>query len=648
MAATSGKIDRITLSSGGLAEITRSAQVQGGESVQIPVPLEQVDDMLKSLVVRDPAGAVGGISLEGLSPVEETFRRLPFSPEQMSSLPALAQALQGVPVRATSGGRSIQGAVLGVMTEASAAGERDEAPPVHVLSVMSDDGQIRTLALGSDASLDILDDSLKQKIREAAAVSGRGQTDQVRTLTIALAGEGERAVGLSYVVSAPVWKTAYRLVTGDNGRARLQAWAIIENATGEDWRDVDLTLSSGAPVTLSQQLLKRYWHTRPEVPVVAQAAEPPRPDNETAVPRVRPKMESLRAVQAPRPAPAPSAAGGSAAFMADAAMSQPSRAANEAIAEEGQTSAIYAFPKPVSLAAGQTYSAPFIDTQVDAQRVSVFRPGQGGSHPVAALFLKNDTQASLPPGILTVYDNQEGYVGDAQLLAMPKGESRMASFASDNKVTIRSEATPQEVVSQVTVADGVLKVTQRARLDTTYSITGAADAPRTVIIEHPRRAGWRFSSDALDSSTASSYRLRVALTAGARAEVKAEEEQTRNETFALADAGQDDLLYWSGVAADAGTASSLARLAQLRAGLAQAQASLDRLSGERERSAQNQARIRDNLGSVPAQSELAQRYLSALGKEEDSIAGLDADIAKARAALDSQHKEMAEFIRKMS
>jgi hypothetical protein len=55
---------------------------------------------------------------------------------------------------------------------------------------------------------------------------------------------------LTYVVAAPAWKTAYRAITGEDGEVDLQAWAVIENATGEDWEDVTLTLSSGSPVTL--------------------------------------------------------------------------------------------------------------------------------------------------------------------------------------------------------------------------------------------------------------------------------------------------------------------------------------------------------------------------------------------------------------
>src|SRR3546814_13156081 len=94
---------------------------------------------------------------------------------------------------------------------------------------------------------------MRAKVLHAATVSGQGRNDEVRSIAIALTGTGDRDVGLSYVASAPIWKTAYRLIAGSDGKARLQAWAIIENATGEDWHDVRITLSSGRPVTLSQQ-----------------------------------------------------------------------------------------------------------------------------------------------------------------------------------------------------------------------------------------------------------------------------------------------------------------------------------------------------------------------------------------------------------
>src|SRR5690606_2109676 len=73
VAAQADRITSFTLSSGGLAQIERQIHVSGQDSIKLPVPLEQVDDVLKSLVVRDPGGQATRIVLDGESPVKEAF-----------------------------------------------------------------------------------------------------------------------------------------------------------------------------------------------------------------------------------------------------------------------------------------------------------------------------------------------------------------------------------------------------------------------------------------------------------------------------------------------------------------------------------------------------------------------------------------------
>src|SRR3546814_10199715 len=96
---------------------------------------------------RDPSGSLGSISLDGLSPVEETFRRLPFTSDELGSLPELAQSLQGVRIRASSGGRTVEGLILGVDHDSHEAQSprqaEEEASALPVLSVMQDDGIIQ-------------------------------------------------------------------------------------------------------------------------------------------------------------------------------------------------------------------------------------------------------------------------------------------------------------------------------------------------------------------------------------------------------------------------------------------------------------------------------------------------------------------------
>ena len=634
------RIEAITLSSGGLAEIHRNATVDGSAGLSIDVPLEQVNDILKSLVVRDPVGAIEAVTLDGLSPVEETFRRLPFTPEQMGSLPDLVASLQGVPVHASSGGRTVEGVVLGVGSQP--VGEGNTLRSERILSVMTDKDAIEVLTLGADTVLDIRDEAMREKVREAAEVSGRGRTDDVRSIAIDLTSGDSREVGLSYVVPAPVWKTAYRLITGDKGIARLQAWAVVENATGEDWRDVALTLSSGAPVTLAQRLHQRYRHQRPEVPVATGSAAPSRPDTAKGKTVVASGGgaggSSVRSMLA-----APQAA-----FADEVAMPAPAAPADEARVQEGETTATYRLASPIDLAAGQTLSVPFVDAKVPAERVSVFQPERNETHPVAALFLKNATAASLPPGLITVYDEQDGYVGDAQLAGLPAGESRLVAFAADRKVEIATESKPQDTISQIAIADGTVRATRVSRLVTTYSIKGAADAPRTFIIEHPRREGWRFSSDMLDSTTPAHYRLRVEIAAGGEAEAVAVAERSDTEVFALVDAEAEALFGWSGTALDPETASKLSELAERKQLATEAGRKVSHIERDLERAAQSQARIRDNLAAVPVDSALGHRYVSMLEEEENRIASLAEQQRVAEEKAAKLQGEVAAFIRDLT
>ncbi|NYT67352.1 DUF4139 domain-containing protein [Pusillimonas noertemannii] len=603
LAAQSG--DRITsfvLSSGGLAQIERRVGVEDQPFVQLSVPLEQVDDVLKSLVVHDPGGHATSIVLDGEAPVQEAFSRLPFGPEALSSPAELAAALPGMRVRASSGGRTVQGRVLGVEPA-----REDE--PGALLSVMTPENQVQALRLGADTVLELLDDSLQQRLQAALQASGQRQADTRRSLNIGLAGKGARDVTFSYVVAAPVWKSAYRLSTGEQDQARLQAWAVLENASGQDWDGVKVTLVSGVPVTLSQKLYQRYWHVRPELPVAVGAAEAPRADTSAmmeAADAVMPKaaapaLRSFAAGRAAPPAPAPEA---------------------PSMATEGQTDVRYELPRPITVAAGQTASVPFIDAQVQAERVSVFQADRGGLHPVAAVWLKNTTQGSLPPGILTVYDERGGHLGDAQLPAIPVGESRFLYFAEDGKVEVRAEQHPQERLSELSISQGVLRAQRLLRRESVYTIKGAPDAPRTVIIEQPRRQGWKLESDQLAGETVTHYRLRAEVPAQGTATVRAVASRQEQQTVALADTNEQTLAAWSANAADERSKNELRRLADLRRELSDAQRQEQMLEEQLGEAAENQARVRDNLAAVPPDSALGQRYLAALEKEEDHIGTL--------------------------
>lgn len=635
-AASPGRIRAVTLSSGGLAEVTQVHPVDGDATIGLDARSEQIDDILKSLVVRDPVGTVGALRLDGLDQADETLRTMPFTADDLSGPARLLGKLQGVPIRIQSGGRTLEGRVLGV-SERNAGTESGE---VAILTVLTGTGTLESVSIEDGAAVTIQDSAMAAKIAEAIAAAGTAKVGDAHRVEVDVSGRGQREVRLTYVVAAPVWKTSYRIVDGGGGRANLQAWAIIENALGADWAGVDVTLSSGSPVALLQRLHRRYWRKRPEAPVMVEDVGMPDLDPGTVAPR------SVARLRAPAPAaaplPAPMARMDTRAESAEPSYDAAAATAGAA-ASEGDVAANFTLPHPVDLRAGSTLSVPFIDTEIEAERVALWQPGRG-IHPTAAFRIRNSATATLPAGLITLYDRAAGYLGDARLPATPVGEQRLASFALDRKIAVQAETEPSQALTQITVVDGVARATVIAREVTTYTIKGAPDAARSVIIEHPRREGWTLTASARDSETPTAYRLKVAVPAGGTAETRAVLEHVQIDAYDLVDADEALLVRWAALATDPKLGGKLKTLSQARAEVAAATRTVEEI-GEREAKVQaEQERIRSNLGAVPKDSELARRYLTRMGGQEDELAKLAAARTEAESGLKASRARIRTLI----
>jgi outer membrane protein OmpA-like peptidoglycan-associated protein len=88
--------------------------------------------------------------------------------------------------------------------------------------------------------------------------------DRIVTLGVRLGGSRTHDVLVGYAVPTPTWKAAYRVVLDDDRRALLQGWAVINNASQEDWTGVQLTLATGAPFSLASDLSTPRFVERPD------------------------------------------------------------------------------------------------------------------------------------------------------------------------------------------------------------------------------------------------------------------------------------------------------------------------------------------------------------------------------------------------
>ena len=60
---------------------------------------------------------------------------------------------------------------------------------------------------------------------------------------------GSHKLRLSYVTEAPSWKPSYRVVVGKDGKVDLQGWAIVDNTSGEDWKNVRLGVGASSAMS---------------------------------------------------------------------------------------------------------------------------------------------------------------------------------------------------------------------------------------------------------------------------------------------------------------------------------------------------------------------------------------------------------------
>lgn len=653
-------LKRVLLSTGGVGYFEYEAEVEGDAELPLEVRLDQVNDVLKSIVVYDDQGTIGQISLPGKQPLEQVFRELPFGPQHLTSPVALLNALRGAEVEVT-GAAGARGRLLSVTAEQVQIGDRASTVQRHRLTLQTEAG-LQQVILEDVAALQFRDTALQAQVTQALAAVAENAAQDRRRLTVSLSGEGRRTVRVAYVAETPLWKTAYRLTlprAEDPDEAMLQGWAVVENMSGEDWDNVELTLVSGNPVTLRQALYESYYVDRPEVPVeVMGRVLPGVDDGDMSAPTMamadaaRPESEQMKA-RSSRGIPTQMGGGGVMGTFSAAPMPAEAPAPAQvraAASSEATTQVIFTMPTPVTVASGHSVMVPIANRRVPAERIALYQPQTHETHPLAAVRLTNDGETGLPPGVLTLYEQGAGgasFVGDARLDALPAGEERMVSFALDQKTRIDADKRSDQEVVSGRIVDGVLELTKSARQEGILTIKAPARESRRLVVEYPRPSGWDLVEPAPKDAriTEGMWRLSWDLKAGEERTVRIVLRRPISERVSLASTSPQHIaVYLRMQELSEPVRDALARIRDLMQTVREAETTLNRLTEQREQTIAAQGRIRENLGAVPREGDLYRRYLDKLGEQEDDLERLAADRQAAQTALDAARAELGDYV----
>jgi hypothetical protein len=259
-------VKRVVLYKNGVGYFEHLGSARDNQDVTVSFTSGQLDDVLKSLTVLDlNGGRITGVGYGSTAPVNRQLQGLRLSLGEKPSLAELLGALRGARLEVKSGPTALTGRLLSVDQKTRASG--DTTVETDYLSLLADNGEIRTTELTPACSVRLLDPGLASRLGSFLDIAAAEREPDIRRVTISTEGSGERSIFVSYISETPVWKSTYRIMLSSKAGQSplLQGWAIVDNVVGQDWDKVELSLVAGAPQSFIQALSQPYYTRRPVI-----------------------------------------------------------------------------------------------------------------------------------------------------------------------------------------------------------------------------------------------------------------------------------------------------------------------------------------------------------------------------------------------
>ncbi len=548
-------LDRVVLYRNGVGYFERRGEVDG-DVLRIKVRKDQINDLLKSLTIVDRrTGQAVSVSMP-LDPETWANAALATLAPGNGSLAQVLDLLRGVQVTLSTKRGSIQGRIVMVERieeepDPEARGARSGNGPAfgndHKVTLMHG-ADLRIVRLSKVTNVTLEDGALAMQFhRRLDATAGEGMFQQVE-VAIRLDGDDVHDLVVSYVVEAPMWKPTYRVVLPKDGKgeALLQAWAVVDNVSGEDWSNVKIALTAGAPIAFRYDMHTPRRVFRPDVsgrihskrarvamgetsfegdddddddsgklaedgsqatgaPVVAgvggfamdviDAKEQRRPNSgpmPTKPSRFKGKKKAEKRRSRTRGSRDDFDADDAPAFDAES-LRRSTRAQTRARHASGLTR--YDIANRVTVPDGSATMVALINTTVVGEEVFMFDPRGGGGpgyeqNPFRVVRFKNSTPFVLESGPISIYSGGS-FVGEGISDAVGANTSATIPFAVEPSILVTKEspALPQEL-RLLKIVGGTVHAERFFRTKTVWNVKAQnmKDGFK-VLIRHPRLGG---------------------------------------------------------------------------------------------------------------------------------------------------------------
>ncbi|MBA3993249.1 MAG: hypothetical protein C0469_06960 [Cyanobacteria bacterium DS2.3.42] len=566
-------LKRVTLYKHGIGHFERRGKFKGPGEIELLCGPEDIDDMLKSLlVINVEGGGLAAVTYDSAKTLPTRLSEFGFDLRKCHGLLELIAQIKGSPVTIKVGTTKVEGRVAGLDEVEQAVG--DTKLVEQQLLLYCGGSSLKRYGFSTISEITLNDPHLASEIQQQLELLFQSIRKKDRKLLkVELTEAIEREVVIAYSIPNPIWKTSYRMVVDENGRVLLQGTAIVDNVQDEDWDEVQISLVSAAPVSFIQPLYDPVQPHRRRIqaqghnsqgPFVAERAhnfgdgfgqsEGMSSTNSFEL-QLQERFKASKGEESSVAAAAalPGAAGASwrrlgplpnqsreaeAINVFDAAQLQN---VEVEVSESGELFE-YQISLPVTIPRNSSALIPIVNELIEGERISLFNTGRNPRFPYAALRLKNTTGLTLESGPVTILEANT-YAGEALLDVLKKEDTRILPFALDQSITVVvRDNFERKPFWRVRAWQGFLYLDYKEETQKTYNLENLGDKDKVVYVEHPVQSTLSLvSQEKPIEVTESFYRFRIPLKPKEAHSLSVVEEGQNYQTVRLEDFDSPDM-----------------------------------------------------------------------------------------------------------
>ena len=669
-------VKKVVLYKHGMGYLERQGKVKDNVTVSFAFRAEQMKDLLTSFYAVDTGGGkITSVQYETRDPLSKQLQDILITVPENAALSQFLAQLKGARLKAKAAGDSVEGRILGVEPLVETVNQQTIRKGYRLV-LLTDSGAIRSMDLYAITEFSLVDEALQKDLRRLLDITLDSKYTNRKKLTVAASGKGEREIRVGYLIEMPIWKCSYRVIFDGEKKDTpplLQGWALAENTTEDDWKDVSISFVAGNPLSYVMDLYSPFYVQRPRVPIpglqnlnVVWDATPDvgGMDKEFAQAEMKKNAYALGKRKA-----APAARSARVRQKLDAGFAAPhapgeARASNKPMADLMSQSVSsmakgvkvgelfsYEGQGKVSIPKGQAAMVPILSQKVKGKRL-VYYKAAFSPKAANAFVLANDTELTFEAGAVTFFEKGTSLGEGILAHTLPPGSQEVIPYAIDASVDVRPQVqSRRQPYFKGRLVDGILTLTCIETLTNTWKLANRGKSAVTLWIDQPKNMAYKLSKPEKPLKEVDNhYRFEIQLKPGDTQDYVVEEKRNAYETVHIANCRETQIrFYLSQQYLSVEQKAFLKDVAELMAKRSALQRQVKEWQNQTKRLDAEQRRLRDNMRSMrtdrPKEQELRAKWVGQLAAAEDKLTELRGQMDEAGAQQRQLDEELAKKVR---